>query len=501
MSHGRRARRGRTQGSGVAALAVPFVGDVIVNDTFTEAGATALAAHVSEVGGGWQLTTAGGSAIVRAGAGYVSDANGASDNRYSKPVALSGSPTTYTVTALIAQLNPSASRGVSLRVRLANAADNTPFCEFKWDGFNNRWTLQVNSGAQSVAVDESWPGNNTEMAIVVTPTQLRGYVRLSGQATWTLKCTLDTVAGAANNFVGLTLANFAGGGLDSVRVSSYVVTTGELDAGDVDVTNRPSDVVPIVQRNFRALTESGWLDTAAGGFSIQNIASPDGDNSVGRMTYAAGFVAGNGPGNTYYPVAGANKTELFVRIRGFRVSSNWVGPETPINKIFFFWHGTGPNLYVQCVGGVEWNGVENVASTTAPLYFRLNTQMPSAIQTRDYELGQAALGGVDYECVRGTAYDIEIHLQENLVGSEDTGRARMWVRESTQLLWTLVADSNVEVPTYDAGAFDGLIFWDVAGSHYFNGEQRWNPTWGGLSSYNVPAEQYQEIDSILIAAK
>lgn len=271
-------------------------------------------------------------------------------------------------------------------------------------------------------------------------------------------------------------------------------------AAGASSTNEPGGYTQVASRSFLALDEDSWLNTGAAspptsGYSIQTAAGPEGDNSVGQMWYNTGFVAGSGPANAYKNIAGS-RTKLFIRITGFRFSTGWYGPESGINKIFFIWHGSGPNLYLQCVGG--GSGSPAAADNTVPLYFRLNTQVPTT--QPDFSFGDTSNGGITTECVRGTFYDIEILCEESSGAGVKDGRVRLWVKQSANSTWIAVADSNIEIPNIVPGD-PGLIYWDAAGQHFFDGEQRFNPTWGGLSTWNVPAPgQYQQIDKIYMSA-
>jgi hypothetical protein len=230
-------------------------------------------------------------------------------------------------------------------------------------------------------------------------------------------------------------------------------------------TNEPEGFTQLTTRSFQATNEDSWANVnGSGRYTIQTVNGPEGDNSVGQMIYEEGYEAGNGPANVYRSISGS-RTKLFIRLKGFRVSSNWYGPSSSINKIFFIWHGTGPNLYLQAIG-----------SGSGTLYFRVNTQLPSTYP-------DSTLGGSTLECVRGSFYDIEMLFEENAVAGATTGVIRAWGKLSSASSWTKFVDvTNVN-------------YWDSGGTRYFDGEQRWNPTWGGLSSWTVPEEQYQQVDA------
>jgi hypothetical protein len=242
-------------------------------------------------------------------------------------------------------------------------------------------------------------------------------------------------------------------------------------------TREPTNFVLITQRDFGAKIENGWLDRGDAAFSIQPDASaPRADKSVGQALFPAGYAAGSGPINTYYNISGS-KTKLYVQL-WLRISSNWQGQQAGINKVLFFWVAGGPSIYLNLQG-----------SGTSPLVFRVNTQFPSAIQTKDFSLGQGRFGGRDIEAVRDRWYQWELLLETNSASGVADGRIQSWI-DGVKFV-----DSNVEVPAQDA--FPGLIMWETGRSPYFS-QVSWNPTWGGVGG-TVISDMTQRIDYIRVS--
>jgi hypothetical protein len=245
----------------------------------------------------------------------------------------------------------------------------------------------------------------------------------------------------------------------------------------VEGTNEPANFQQLTERDFAAKVENNWLDRGDPYFSIQTEPTgPRPDEAVGQALFPAGFAAGSGPIMTYFNVAVA-RTKLYVQFY-FRVSSNWQGQQAGINKVLFLWHGAGPSVYLT-VGG----------QGSGPLYFRVNTQFPSTIQTKDFSFGNPSFGGTAIECVRGTWYLWEVLLESNTTANTPDGRIRSWIN-GTQL-----TDSNIEVPAQDA--FPGLIMWETGKSPNWT-QVSWNPTWGGVGG-TVTNNMFQQIDFLRVS--
>jgi hypothetical protein len=194
---------------------------LIVNDTFTEASDTGIASHTADTGGGWGIVS--GSATVRGGLGYISEGNSGADNRPRLSTGLSGSPAVYTATLVVSEVvGGMGSKLVGIRARIVDASAGGVNTYFAYDGFNSQFNLT--DGSTNNASVEAWTGNNTTLALVVTATTLKGYVN------GVLKCSLNSTVGAGNNFIGLEINNFAGGGTDTIRITSFQVDNTDLFA-------------------------------------------------------------------------------------------------------------------------------------------------------------------------------------------------------------------------------------------------------------------------------
>jgi len=120
--------------------------------------------------------------------------------------------------------------------------------------------------------------------------------------------------------------------------------------------NEPSGFIPVSRREFLERVEEGWTDRGDAAFQIvRDPGAPMSPPDIGRARYPRGFLSGRGPILT--------EVELPPRSRGLylsfwmRLSPNWVGHPTSVNKIFHLWiggsnrvylsaHGKGPGPYV-----------------------------------------------------------------------------------------------------------------------------------------------------------
>jgi len=113
--------------------------------------------------------------------------------------------------------------------------------------------------------------------------------------------------------------------------------------------NEPSGFLPLSRREFLARVEEGWTDRGDPTFQIvQDPSAPMSPPEIGRARYPRGFLSGRGPILT--------EVELPPNIRGLylsfwmRLSPNWVGHPTSVNKIFHLWIGGSNRVYLSAHG-------------------------------------------------------------------------------------------------------------------------------------------------------
>lgn len=231
--------------------------------------------------------------------------------------------------------------------------------------------------------------------------------------------------------------------------------------------NEPTSMTTLADRAFNAMNESGWSDQhggSGGGFAVaQDAAAPRSPSNVLRATYPAGYTsAGDGPGGSDFGLSSRPRT-LYVSYFA-KVSTNWYGHDSGVNKEFYAYA----------------NGVPNV-------YFNLRCTFNGPI-TPDIALQDMASGGT---------YDIS----PNLVPGARITRGQWYHIE-------VVLVGNT------AGAADGTIDWWLDGTHIgsyknlrFNSSAAtWNlfhytSIWGGVGGPNVPATMYKDWDNVYISGK
>lgn len=183
-----------------------------------------------------------------------------------------------------------------------------------------------------------------------------------------------------------------------------------------------------------------------------------------RMTYPTGFLGGRAPGTTGTKSFGGRRPqELYVRL-GVRVSANWYGHPSTVNKILHFWT-TVPQrnmVYLALSGAgkqplgirVVCQGTPNDAACTRLL---ANTRVRSGFS-------------------RGAWHVIEVYLRLNTRGQAD-GVLRLWLDG--------VLTHDYRTLRLDAAA------WSLVD---------WSPTWGGMSGV-LSAPQAMDVDEIYVSGR
>jgi hypothetical protein len=223
----------------------------------------------------------------------------------------------------------------------------------------------------------------------------------------------------------------------------------------------PSGFSLLSDRAFNAKVEGGWMDRGDDKFSIQmDATAPRSSSSVGQAFFPKGFPSGSGPVFTAYTLSGQREIYLAFWIK---MSDNWYGNESGVNKIFFFWMDERPLVYLSAQGAgtgnlepqIRLQGTPDGGSNLRPNVATANLQ-------------------------RGRWHRWEVVLQANTPGKYD-GAAKWWI--------------------------DGVLVGDHSGVAYADAAQSndwemivWNPTYGGMANA-VPADQWIRMDHAVVGGR
>ena len=236
------------------------------------------------------------------------------------------------------------------------------------------------------------------------------------------------------------------------------------EAASTEHPHEPIGFAPITDRRFDALEEDGWLHTDTGMFSIvTDDAAPRSPSNVGQALFPAGFGSGSGPMNTYLENFGGAGARIYIHF-WVKISSNWDGNDSSINKILFIWINDGPRVYLQALG-----------RGAASLHPRVNTQSPGM----DYSLGNDSV-----ELTRGEWHEWEVVMRRNTASGGGDSSVQAWF-------------DGAQIVDFQGDATSALTLWD-GGNDTFH-TVSWNPTYGGLGE-PVPAGQHQWIDHLYVSS-
>jgi hypothetical protein len=230
------------------------------------------------------------------------------------------------------------------------------------------------------------------------------------------------------------------------------------------IQNEPLGFLQMNARPFQSKVEAGWLDRGDAAFSIASDASaPISPSTIGRANFRQGFKGGSAPINTWYVIGGAKRTKLYISF-WFKMSPNWQGHKSGVNKIFFFQinHKNMVNLDAHGSG----------ASTLRP---HISAQgINEDPVTRVFK---ANLNGAEV-INRGQWEHWEAILTANTPG-QPNGSVEWWL-------------NGIRV-----GYHTNINYLPVGANNYWE-EVKWNPTWGGVGD-TVLQSQNMWIDDVYIS--
>ena len=286
-----------------------------------------------------------------------------------------------------------------------------------------------------------------------------------------------TASGGTIDAGGLYIAGSSGG---TYRIIAKHASTGLADTSDVAVrdtdaapapspqpspapgsNDQPGDFITLSDRGFSAKVESGWLDRGDANFSIvSDAAAPRSSSLVGQARFPRGFPAGSAPILTSMKLGGEREVYLSFWVK---LSENWYGNSSGVNKVFFIWSHGKPAVYLSAQGA---------GNQVLEPQIRIQDSPEGARNLRP----NVASSGLQ----RGRWHRWEIILKANTPGVAD-GAARWWI-------------DGTEVGHYSGIRFSGAS--EPSGWEYVV----WNPTYGG-SGDPVPHDQWMWVDHATVAGR
>ena len=219
-------------------------------------------------------------------------------------------------------------------------------------------------------------------------------------------------------------------------------------------------------RAFNALDEAGWSDQnggSGGGLSIfQDASAPKSPSTVLRATFPAGYTsAGDGPGGSDFGLPSRPRT-LYVSFWG-RVSDNWYGHDSGVNKQFYAYANGSPVMYFSA--GCQYNGpITPYMALQSTASYGDADLMPNLVPSA--------------RITRGKWYHIEVVLVGNTAGTRN-GSVDWWL-------------DGVHIGSYSVQWLSGAATWNLF--HYTS-------IWGGVGGPRVPATQYMDWDHVYLSGK
>jgi hypothetical protein len=229
-------------------------------------------------------------------------------------------------------------------------------------------------------------------------------------------------------------------------------------------THEPTGFSRVVDQPMTGGSVAGWATIPAGVQFAADPLSPLSPTTFGRMTYRVGMRAGVAPATTSTSsFASRNHREIYLRT-AVRVSSNWYGHNTGVNKVLHLWtqNPQGNKLVISLHG-----------AGNAPLKLRVTCQgVPDTSKCAKMMANTGASGTVS----RGAWHVIEARIRLNTAGKYD-GTLQLWLDG--------VMTHNYSNLRVDAGR------WYIVS---------WSPTWGGVGG-TVPVQQTMDMDGMYVSGR
>ncbi len=229
---------------------------------------------------------------------------------------------------------------------------------------------------------------------------------LARAMTW----TSGTLAAATVDDDGLVTG--VASGVATITASSG----GALGSATITVINpayphEPPGFTRLTERGFAAREENGWHTTPSENVQVvEDPAAPKSPPFVMQLRYPAGFLGGDAPGWTElgeFTDLGYRKMYLSFWVK---LSDNWQGHDTFVNKIVYLWQHRKPVFFAQVTGKDDGALITRLSLQDIPILIARNLEP---------NLTNVPVG-------RGQWHRWEIVLTSN-TGDDANGEARWWI--------------------------------------------------------------------------
>ncbi len=228
--------------------------------------------------------------------------------------------------------------------------------------------------------------------------------------------------------------------------------------------NEPSGFETFTSRRFQDLREHGWgADVDNPNLSIVSDPSARSGSTVGEIRYRAGSTGGRTPAWTEnWSLRDEGFTRLYLSFR-VKLSSNWQGHPSGVNKIGFVWTHQKP------VAFPVFRGAGSAA-------------MKGVVYLQDIPGGGRRLDGnlAEPELPRGEWHDWEVVLVSN-TGSSANGEVHWWINGEKVGEYTDIRFGNA----------DQSKIWETVA---------WRPIWGGIHG-RVGQDMYMRMDDFYVSGR
>ncbi len=249
--------------------------------------------------------------------------------------------------------------------------------------------------------------------------------------------------------------------------------------GSQEYPNEPDGFTRITQRSFNVLDEDGWEHT--GGFNgsrfeiARDASAPESPDNVGVQIFRPG-VDGGSPSNVHRDFSGRTSSQVYVST-WLKLSDNWHGHMTGVNKLFYLRVGAGNNVWRWLLSA---QGADGGPLTLVP--WSHDYSLEAAGRYLWANVGDAGDGtwngwGPSSVMERGRWYHLEVLLVAN-TGGANNGQYHLWV-------------NGVKIAEYTD------IWFRNEGEPAFHGIE-WNPVWGGWGD-TLQEDQYMWMDDIYVS--
>lgn len=276
------------------------------------------------------------------------------------------------------------------------------------------------------------------------------------------------------------ISGVAVGSTNIVATSGSVTGQAALSVASV-VSNEPTGFSLLAEKAMNCIKptacESNWYyaeDTPGSSVLIADAAAPRSPGNVIQQNFTSALPGGSSP--AIIGTGLGNKGVVYVSI-WMKMSDNYVGHPTGVNKSIHFWTSNGRNIVVFIIRGVGTGPLQasfNLQNLAAPYPFFDGTRTVSSTEVNlDANLNPCPVA-------RGTWNRYEMLVKNNSNGVAD-GRIEYWM-------------NGVK-----CGDYQNLQF-VAAGQNNLWEEIMWSPTWGGIGG-TITDPFYIQMDHIYVSGR